>query len=56
MAVASYIGQRFDVARIDLFHTPDLPLLGEITRCHTNATYNFAPAAFDEYVRSALFE
>ncbi len=56
MAVASDVGQRFDVARIDLFHTPDLPLLGEITLCHTNATYNFVPAAFDEYVRRALFE
>ena len=56
MSVAADIGRRFDVVRVDLYHTQDLPMLGELTLCQWNATKNFVPASFDDYVRKSLFE
>jgi hypothetical protein len=56
MDAAAQIGRPFDIARIDFFHTADLPMLGEITLCHWNAAKTFLPASFDEDLRKSLFE
>lgn len=56
LSAAGDIGRRFDIARIDLYHSEDLPIIGEITLCHTNAMSKFMPREFDDFVRKSLFE